>query len=198
MLRGRDDRRHRSRRAGQVAGHRHRALVGASGRHEEERPAGEQVRPRGHKTLAGRPGHRMAAHDPRRRGSGSGEGGDVAFQAADIHEDGVARAAREGPQRRHDVRLRRRHDDDIRVEEVLELRDRGDVPGPGRVERANVVVLTQRKGDRSADEPAPGDADAHQTGAATGRPTAPAIAGSSDISFSKFSKVSDWKPSLSA
>jgi len=72
------------------------------------------------------------------------------------------------------------------------------VPGPARVECENVVVPTEREGDRPADEPAPGDADAHQTGAATGRPTAPAIAGSSDMSFSKFSKVSDWKPSLSA
>ena len=105
---------------------------------------------------------------------------------------------RQRPERRNDLRQRRRDDDDVGGQKVLEARGSRDLAGARGVVRPHVVRVTESERERAADEAAAGDTDAHQTAAATGRPTAAATAGSIRMSASKFSNVSDWKPSLSA
>jgi hypothetical protein len=126
------------------------------------------------------------------------ERGHLALQAAEIHEHGPVRLGGQGPERGDDLWQRRGHDDDVGREQILEADGAGDVAGPRGIEGPDVVRAPECKRERAADETAAGDADAHQTAAATGRPTAAAIAGIIAISFSKFSNVSDWKPSFSA
>ena len=84
------------------------------------------------------------------------------------------------------------------VGKVVESRHRPDIAGPRGVVCPDVVVISERERERPADETAARDPDAHQTAAAIGRPMADATAGSIAMSFSKFSNVSDWKPSVRA